>query len=113
MKQFLAYDGINNHWELFNTIEEARDYLEEIFLDPNNDSYHPDLASCKIYQLVETVEYEIIDSKKNYKYFYDDDIPIDAEDHEIWPYDDMFDELWQHKFVPIAQKEMNDKKIEK
>ena len=61
MKKYLAYDGINCEYENFNTIEEARKWLVEAFLDSSY-GYHPDLKSCAIYKLEETVDYDVIDS---------------------------------------------------
>lgn len=100
MKKYLAYDGINCEYENFNTIEEARKWLVEAFLD-SSDGYHPDLKSCAIYKLEETVDYDVIDSKDNYKYMYDDEIPEDDEESEAWPVDVVFDEIWKHKFVKV------------
>ena len=99
-KRFLAYDGINNDYESFETIEEARSYLEDGFLD-RDEGYHPDLESCVIYELKETVEYEVIDKKSNYKYENEEDIPDDDTESEAWGHGSNIDEIWQHKFVPV------------
>jgi hypothetical protein len=74
--KYLAYDGINNEHEECDTIEEAREYLEESFLQENE--YHPDLESCSIWEIKETVEYDVIDELK----------------------DSEFDEIWKHRFEP-------------
>ena len=94
MKKYLAYDGINSEYEEFDTIEEAREYLTEGFLQPG-EGYHPDLKDCAIYKLCEAVDYDVIDSKDNY--------PEIDEDSEEWPFDNEFDEIWKHKFVPISE----------
>jgi len=98
MKRYLAFDGINGDREEFDTIEEAREWLEDCFLD-EEEGYHPDFQSCKIYQLAETVECEVVDKKENYKYMDEDDIPEDDNESIAWPYSTDFDEIWKHKFV--------------
>lgn len=98
MKKYLAYDSINSDYEEFETIEQAREYLVEAFLDPD-EGYHPDLIDCKIYELKETVEYDVIDKKENYKYMDEDDIP-EGSDEEAWGHGDV-DEVWKHKFIDI------------
>ena len=103
MKKYLAVDGINGDREEFDTIEEAREWLEDCFLSPD-EGYHPDFASCKIYQLAETVECEVVDKKENYKYIYEDDIPEGDNESQAWPYSTDFDEIWKHKFVPVPSK---------
>ena len=47
MKKYLAFDGINCEYKPFETIEEARKWLEECFYN-DGEGYHPDLESCKI-----------------------------------------------------------------
>ena len=101
MKKYLAFDGINCDYEEFETIAEAEKWLEEIFLD-SDEGYHPDMESCKIFELRATVDYDVIDSKENYKYIYEDDIPEDDEESEPWPYNTDFDEIWKHKFVAVT-----------
>ena len=103
MKRYLAFDGINGEREEFDTIEEAREWLEDCFLSPD-EGYHPDFASCKIYQLAETVECEVVDKKENYKYIYEDDIPEGDNESQAWPYSTDFDEIWKHKFVPVPSE---------
>ncbi len=99
--KYLAFDGINLEHEEFETIEEARNYLTECFLCPD-EGYHPDIKSCKIYQLIETVDYEIVDSKENYKYDYIDDLPEGEDDEsQVWLYNNEFTEIWKHKFVSV------------
>lgn len=100
MENYLAFDGINCEYKHFETIEEAQKYLEEIFLD-SAEGYHPDMEGCKIFKLVETVGYDVIDSKENYKYEDEDDIPEDDNENEAWPHSSEFDEIWKHKFIPV------------
>jgi hypothetical protein len=106
MKRYLAFDGINGDHEEFDTIEEAREWLEDCFLSPG-EGYHPDFQSCKIYQLAETVECEVVDKKENYKYMDEDDIPEGDNESQAWPYSTDFDEIWKHKFV--ADKMMSER----
>lgn len=101
MKKYLAFDGINCEYEDFETIEEAQKWLEECFLD-SYEGYHPDMKSCKIFELKQTIDYDVIDSKANYKYEHEEDIPEDDEVSEAWPHDNDFDEIWKHKFVYIS-----------
>ena len=102
-KKYLAYDGINGDHEGFETIEEAREWLEECFNDPV-EGYHPDFQSCKIYELKEIVEYEVVDSRENYKYQNEEDIPDGDTESEAWPYSNEFDEVITHKFVDVTNK---------
>ena len=103
MKRYLAFDGINGDREEFDTIEEAREWLEECFLSPD-EGYHPDFASCKIYQLAEIVECDVIDKQENYKYINEEDIPEDDEESQAWPYNSDFEEIWKHRFVPMPSE---------
>ena len=44
----------------------------------------------------------VIDSKDNYEYMYDDDIPEDDEESEACPFGGAdYDEIWKHKFVNV------------
>lgn len=99
MKKYLAYDGINCEYEDFNTIDEARTWLEQAFFD-REEGYHPDLKDCAIYKLEETVDYDVVDSKNNYKYMHEEDIPEDDELSEACPFGGAdYDEIWKHKFI--------------
>ena len=97
--RYLAYDAGNNEYQSFETIEEAHKYLESCFFDDG--AYDPDLDQYEVYELVEVVRHDILDSKENYKYIYEEDVPEDDEESEVWPYDSAYDEIWQHKFVPV------------
>jgi hypothetical protein len=99
MKKYLAYDSINSDYEEFETIEQAREWLVEAFHSPD-DGYHPELVDCKIYELKEVAGYDVTDKKENYKYECEEDAPEGHED-EAWPFSSEFDEIWQHKFIPI------------
>ena len=107
-EKYVAFDGINGYYEAFETIEEAQSWLEEGFFDAE-EGYHPDMKSCKIYELKQTVDYDVVDSKENYKYECEDDIPEDDEKSEAWPYDNRFDEIWKHKFVDVPKTKQNEK----
>lgn len=98
MKKYLVYDEINNDYKRFETIEQAREYLEESLL--KDDFYGPYTRECMIYKLKEIVDYEIIDKKSNYKYVHEEDIP-EGDDSEAWPYCDEYDQVCKHKFVPV------------
>ena len=104
MSKYLAFDAINNEYEEFKTIKEAQKWLEECFADPE-EGYHPDVNFCKIFELKQTVSCDVVDSKKNYKYINEDDIPEDDNESEAWPYDTKFDEIWEHKFVDVKKEE--------
>ena len=104
MKTYLAHDAINGEYEEFETIEEAREWLEESFLDYDQ-GYHPETELCRIFELKEKVILNIIDSKKNYKYLNEDDIPEDDDESEAWPYDSVFDEICKHEFVSESVKQ--------
>ena len=98
MKKYLVIDPDFDHEE-FDTIEQARSYLESVFLD--NGEYHPDTEVCKIYTLVETVKLEEVDNKGNYKYECEEDIPDGDNESEAWPYSADFDIVAEHKFVKV------------
>lgn len=101
MKKFLAYDGINCEYEEFETIEQAQEWLKEVFLDAD-EGYHTELDSCKIFELKQVVDYDVIDSKDNYKYMHDEDIPEDDEESKACPFGGCdYDEIWKHKFVNV------------
>jgi len=104
VKKYLAYDAPNNEYESFETIEEAQKWIEESILDPN-DGYASEVKDCKIYELRQIVEFDKIDSKENYEYEYEDDIPEGDETSEAWPYDPDFDEVWQHRFIDVPPEE--------
>lgn len=95
--RYLAYDAEANEYERFDTLEEAHSYIGDCF----SDEYTPDIDNCEIFELIEVVRHDVIDSKSNYKYMYEEDIPEDDEESEAWPYNNDHDEIWQHKFVPV------------
>lgn len=101
MNKFLAWDAINRDHETFETLEEAQKYLTDCFLCDGE--YHPDIESCCIYKLHSGVSYDVIDTKGNYKYENEEDIPEDDEDSEAWPYDNAHDEIWQHRFIDLRE----------
>ena len=86
-EEFLAWDGINNEHEEFDTIEDAIEYLEECFFD-GYEGYHPDSESCKIYKLHKTIDFDVIATKK---------------EGEKWSeeqnYPNEFDEICKHKWI--------------
>lgn len=99
MKKYLAYDAGENEYESFETIEQARAWLKEGFLQ-DGEGYHPDTESCKIYELKETVTLTVVDEKKNYKYQSEEDAP-EGEEDDVWPYDNAFDTVSKHEFKPV------------
>ncbi|MCK9220244.1 MAG: hypothetical protein M0P47_09375 [Bacteroidales bacterium] len=101
MKKYLAYDAINSEYEEFETLKESQKYLEEAFLDKDENEYHPNLKHCKIYIQILGVDYDVIDKKSNYKYESEEDIPDGDDDSEAWPFG-YVDEVWRHKFVNIT-----------
>jgi hypothetical protein len=88
MKNYIAYNSIDSEYESFNTIEEAREYLEEVFLD-RQEGYHPDIEGCCIFQVKEIVQYDVVDKRENFT-------------AASWPYSDEFDEIWRHRFVDVS-----------
>lgn len=89
--KLLAFDGINREYKSFESIEDARAFLEESFLD-KKEGYHPDLTTSMIYELKESVDYDIVASKSDY---------TDKEWKEA-DYPEEFEEIWKHKFVPFT-----------
>lgn len=88
MKKYLAYDAINSDYEEFETIEAAREYLKEAFLD-EAEGYHPDMEGCKIFVLCETVKKNVIAKKSDFT----------PEEWEEKVTDTDFDEIWEHEFI--------------
>ena len=93
--KYLAHDAINSEYEFFDKIEDAREWLEETFLDAD-EGYHPDMESCKIYELAEEIETELIASKEDFT-------------EEQWgeKYNPNFDEVIKHKWIsvlPVIEK---------
>lgn len=62
MKRFLAYNAIDGEYESFDTIDDARGYLEECFL--NDGVYHPEMDSCCIFELKESVTHTVVRDNK-------------------------------------------------
>lgn len=108
MKKLIAYDDINGEFEDFESIEDARKELEEIFYQ-NDEGYHPDgVRSCKIYEQIEELEFKITEERANYKYDYDDEAP-EGEEHLVWPYDSAFEQVGKHNFALVPTE--REKKI--
>jgi hypothetical protein len=55
--RYLAIDGANNEQEIFENIEDAREWLKESFLD-EVEGYHYDMSNFQIYKLYEGVDVE-------------------------------------------------------
>ncbi len=87
MKKYLAWDFDNHEHEEFETIEEAREYLEECFL--NEEGYSPDTNCYKIFVLSEKVEVEVIADKSDFT----------DEEWEEAGHNSDHDEIWKHRFV--------------
>lgn len=83
--KYLAID-VDNDFDEFSTIEEAREWLEESFL--SDEGYHPDLEDCKIFQLVEFVEKIVVKTKGDM---------TDEQWREISTTPEC-DEIWKHEF---------------
>ena len=101
MKRFLAFDGINCEHEEFETIAEAQEWLKEAFFDENECCYHPDLESCKIYELREIVKYNVVDRKSNHT------VGEWEEKHG-----DDVEEIWEHKFEDVKRGNAEDFVVE-
>ena len=91
---YLAFDSDNHDFVEFDTIKEARDYLEEGFLDPN-DGYSQYTTDYKIYKLVETVDLKTVAEKKNY---------TDEEWEDQLGYDSQHDVVCEHSFNPVLKE---------
>lgn len=83
MEKYLAFDGINGEHEWVDNIEDAHDFLKEIYYD-KREGYHPDLELCAIYKLHEKLEIELVASKEDY-----------TEEEWEQEYDINFDEVWK------------------
>jgi hypothetical protein len=101
--KYLVFDGINSDYQEFETLKQAQEYLEEIFLDAN-EGYHPETTNCKIYILSQLIKIDVVDSKENYEYENEEDIPEGDNISEAWPYDNAFDEIWKHNFIDYKLK---------
>ena len=103
MKKYLANDPVNGIYELFETIEEARNYLTDCFLY-EDEGYHPDTESFEIYELIERVKITVVDEKSNYKYASEENVPEDdqeAIDNEDYWKHSYCDEICTHEFVKV------------
>lgn len=102
---YLTYDPVNGEYEYFETIEEAREYLQEGFLD-DDEGYHPDAEDFKIYKLYEKVVITELDNKENYKYP-SEEAAIEANDEEAldkedyWNHPDHWDAISKHEFKKV------------
>lgn len=99
--KYLAIDACNGEYETFDSLEDARKWLEECFYDEADQAYDLDADQCKIYILHERVELIETDRKSNYKYEYEEDVPEGGDSDDVWPYDAMFDVVCKHEFVPV------------
>jgi len=61
MEKYIVYDGINNEYHHCDTIENAREIVEETIYQ-KGEGYHPDHESVAIYKLAETVNIEYVDN---------------------------------------------------
>ena len=93
---YLGFDSDNHDYELFYTIEDAREFLEEGFLDVD-EGYSQYTTDYKIYKLVETVDVDILHKKSDYT----DDEWVDLD------FDLDHDEIWKHRFVPVDETTFN------
>ena len=105
MKRYLAFDAANNEYEEFDTIEEARAWLKDGFLD-QSEGYHPDAESFAIYEIKERVKIIVTDRKENYMYENEEDIP-EGSDEDAWPYDNAFDYVCKHEFIAADIDRLN------
>jgi hypothetical protein len=85
--KYLAFNADNYDFEEFETIEEARKYCEDGFL---NESYSQDTENYKIWQIAETVELKTIAEKKDFT----------DEQWEDEGYNEDFDTICKHEFIP-------------
>lgn len=91
--QFLAFDSDNHDYVNCDTIEKAREYLEEGFLD-STEGYSLYTDDYKIYKLVETVELDTVAEKKDFN----------DEEWEEAGYSKHHDIICKHRFVPMDIK---------
>lgn len=96
--KYLVID-IEGDKELFETLKEAQDYAEGCFF--NDGAYHPDIKDTCIFELIQTVDYDVIDKRSNYKCQNVDDVPEGGNLDDAWQHDCEFDEIWKHKFVDV------------
>lgn len=99
--KYLAFDACNGEYQTFDNIEDARKWLYDCFYDQDDQAYDLDTDSCKIYLLHEKVELVETDRKSNYKYECEEDLPDGGDSDDVWPYDNMFDVVGEHRFIPI------------
>ncbi len=100
-KRFLVYFSPENEYEEVDTIEEARLSLKDVICCSEEGLYRPDADSCKIYELKEVVKIKVLDSKENYKYLYEEDVPEGEDEADVWPYSNDFDEIWEHELIDV------------
>jgi len=99
MKKYLAYDACDGQTKRFESIEEARKWIDEQSVI--DESVDEKVKFSAIYILHEKVEIEVTDKKSNYKYQSEDDIPEDDNESEAWPYSSDHEEMWKINFVQV------------
>ena len=66
-KKLFVWDGINGEMEEFTTIEEAKKFIKENFID-ESEGIHPDIESVVIVeQILDTVVEEVEGKEEEYK----------------------------------------------
>jgi len=90
--KYLAFNSGECDYEEFDTIEEAREWLDECFI-VEGEGYSQEPTGSKIYKLTEEVSYDVVDKMSNY------------DSKEQWEEEtgmsDEYEEIWKHKFVKV------------
>lgn len=93
-KKYLAVCTVENEFNFFDTIEEARKWIEEFVTDEDGIS-EDHLNTSHIFELRENASYKVVDSKSNYKYMSEEDVPESEEEDSVWPYNSEYEEIWE------------------
>lgn len=104
---YVAYFSEQGECELFETHEEAEQWLRDWY----DEGYPVDTINGHdfIAKITHRSKFVETDRKENYKYAYEDDIPIDDKNSEAWPYSSEFDVIGTLTFEEVEQIKTEEK----
>jgi len=102
-KNYVAFFSESCEFETFETFEEAEKWLRDCYEDgfPQETMDGEDFIA----KITHRSCFTETDNKDNYKYAYEDDIPIDDEISEAWPHSSEFDIVGKLTFELIKAEE--------
>ena len=109
MKNYIAFFSENYEFETFETYEQAEKWLRDWYVE----GFPQESMDGKDYiaKITHRSKFTETDNKKNYKYVYEDDIPIDDENSEAWPHSSEFDVVGNLTFEPMQPSSLLDEVV--